>query len=84
MEQEYAVTPHQFDILKVVQKISKQDARPYAFVGEVATEMSKPEASIRTTVYSLLKRGYLKRPLRGGYILSEKGRELINSGISFS
>jgi len=71
------LTPHQNKILLTVQELSLRDETPYSTVKEVAQEMSKPESSIRTTVYSLLKRNYLERPLRGAYVLSKQGIEIV-------
>jgi Mn-dependent DtxR family transcriptional regulator len=73
------LTPHQNKILQTVQELSLRDETPYSTVKEVAQEMAKPESSIRTTVYSLLKRQYLERPLRGAYVLSKQGLEIIKN-----
>lgn len=73
------LTPHQNKILQTVQELSLRVETPYSTVKEVASEMAKPESSIRTTVYSLLKRKYLERPLRGAYVLSKQGLEIIKN-----
>jgi Mn-dependent DtxR family transcriptional regulator len=74
---EYIVTPHQHKIISTIFDLSKREDIPYATVQEVAKEMSKPESSIRTTIYGLLKRGFLSRPFRGAYILSDQGKRML-------
>ena len=71
------LTPHQNKILQTIQELSKRTETPYSTVKEVSEIMAKPESSIRTTVYSLLKREYLDRPLRGAYILSDLGCKIV-------
>ena len=71
------VTPHQHKIITTIFDLSSREETPYATVQEIAKEMEKPESSIRTTVYGLLKRGFLSRPFRGAYILSDQGQRMI-------
>jgi len=71
------LTPHQHKILTTIFDLSSREEMPYATVQEIAKEMIKPESSIRTTVYGLLKRGVLARPLRGAYTLSEQGEKML-------
>jgi Mn-dependent DtxR family transcriptional regulator len=65
------ITPHQNRIIFTVFDLSERADTPYATVQEVAELMKKPESSIRTTIYGLMKNDYLKRSFRGAYILTE-------------
>ena len=69
-----SLTLHQLNILRSVNRLSIRPKTPFASIKEISSELSKPEESIRTTVYSLCKRGYLIRHLRGSYILTDAGR----------
>ena len=71
------ISPHQRKIIITILGLSSREDAPYAKVQEIAKEMEKPESSIRTTVYGLLKRGFLSRPFRGAYILSDQGQRMI-------
>jgi hypothetical protein len=71
------LTPHQHRIIVTINELSQRETMPYATVQQVSTAMEKPESSIRTTVYGLLKRGVLARPLRGAYVVSDDGKRML-------
>jgi len=64
--------------VKVLSKVAELEASGMSVV--TARNISLPTTSecIRTTLHTLLRLGHVDRPVRGGYVVSDKGRGFLS------
>jgi len=75
------LTPERFQVLKLVDEISKKNefgvAEVQKLIQILTAERKIKPITVRMTIKRLAQDGYLENPLRGCWRLTEKGRKLL-------
>ena len=73
---EHKITVQQYNVLAQVEELHKKGV---AIVTAGLITLPTTSETIRTVLHVLHKVGYLDKPLRGGYVLTQKGGEKLES-----
>lgn len=72
------ITTQQRNILLAMKRIGEETPSNPSTIPAISKIVMAPVDSIRTMMYQLKTRGYVDRVDRGGYVLSTKGKTILN------